>query len=136
MGMNKKYMLDTNICIYIAKNKPASVLAQFKTLSINQIVMSVITYGELSLGAEKSQYKQTTTQKLNNLIQIIPVISMSESVGNIYGIIRADLEKKGQIIANNDLWIAAHAMEQNITLVSNNIKEFNRIPDLSLENWV
>ena len=134
--MNKKYMLDTNICIYIAKNKPASVLAQFKTLSINQIVMSVITYGELSLGAEKSQYKQTTTQKLNNLIQIIPVISMSESVGNIYGIIRADLEKKGQIIGNNDLWIAAHAMEQNITLVSNNIKEFNRIPDLSLENWV
>lgn len=134
--MNKKYMLDTNICIYIAKNKPVGVLRHFKTLSINQIVMSVITYGELSLGAEKSQHKQTTTQKLINLIQIIPVIPMSDSVGNIYGIIRADLEKKGQIIGNNDLWIAAHAMEQNITLVSNNIKEFERVPGLSLENWV
>ena len=134
--MNKQYMLDTNICIYIAKNKPISVLEHFKKLKVKQIVMSVITYGELSLGAEKSQHKQKIMQKLIDLTQIIPVIPISESVGNIYGVIRADLEKKGKIIGNNDLWIAAHAMEQNITLVSNNVKEFNRIPGLSLENWV
>lgn len=134
--MNQQYMLDTNICIYIAKNKPISVLEYFKTLKVDQVVMSVITYGELSIGAEKSQHRQATIQKLLNLIQIIPVIPMSGSVGSIYGKIRADLEQKGKIIGNNDLWIAAHAIEQNLTLVSNNIKEFNRISELSLENWV
>lgn len=134
--MNPKYMLDTNICIYIAKNKPVSVLEHFKTLKVSQLVMSVITFGELSIGAEKSQHRQATLEKLINLIQIIPVIPMSSDVGGIYGKIRADLELKGQIIGNNDLWIAAHAIEQNLILVSNNLKEFNRISELSLENWV
>jgi len=136
MGMNPRYMLDTNICIYIAKNKPISVLEKFKTLQVNQIFMSLITYGELYIGAEKSQYKQKTLQKLENLIQIIPVIPMSCAVGSIYGKIRADLEVKGEIIGNNDLWIAAHAIERELTLVSNNLKEFSRISELSLENWV
>lgn len=134
--MNPRYMLDTNICIYIAKNKPISVLEKFKTLQVNQIFMSLITYGELYIGAEKSQYKQKTLQKLENLIQIIPVIPMSCAVGSIYGKIRADLEVKGEIIGNNDLWIAAHAIERELTLVSNNLKEFSRISELSLENWV
>ena len=134
--MNPQYMLDTNICIYIAKNKPISVLEKFKTLQVNQIFMSLITYGELYIGAEKSQYKQKTLQKLENLIQIIPVIPMSCAVGSIYGKIRADLEVKGEIIGNNDLWIAAHAIERELTLVSNNLKEFSRISELSLENWV
>lgn len=134
--MNPQYMLDTNICIYIAKNKPVSVLEKFKTLQVNQIFMSVITYGELYIGAEKSQYKEKTLQKLEKLIQIIPVIPMACEVGSVYGKIRADLEAKGEIICNNDLWIAAHAIEKQLILVSNNLKEFNRISDLSLENWV
>jgi tRNA(fMet)-specific endonuclease VapC len=134
--MKAQYMLDTNICIYIAKNKPLSVLEHFKRLQVNQIVMSVITYGELFTGAEKSQTRQATLNKLERLTQIIPVISMSSEVGEFYGRIRAELEFKGKIIGNNDLWIAAHALEQNLTLVSNNLKEFNRIPDLLLENWV
>lgn len=129
-------MLDTNICIYIAKNKPVSVLERFKRLRVNQVVMSVITYGELKVGAEKSQHKKESLQKLSQLINIIPVLDLSNKVGAIYGIIRANLEVKGQVIGNNDLWIAAHALEQNCTLVSNNIKEFDRIKELSLENWV
>lgn len=134
--MNPKYMLDTNICIYIAKNKPMRVLERFKTLEVNQLVMSVITYGELSIGAEKSQQRKATLQKLINLTQIIPIMPMSADVAGVYGKIRADLEIKGQIIGNNDLWIAAHAIEQDLILVSNNLKEFNRISELSLENWV
>ncbi|MBF0266606.1 MAG: type II toxin-antitoxin system VapC family toxin [Gammaproteobacteria bacterium] len=134
--MKAEYMLDTNICIYIGKNKPQSVLERFRHLSVNQVVMSVITYGELKVGAEKSQQKKLTLDKLNILIEIIPVIPMSIEVGNIYGTIRANLESKGKIIGNNDLWIAAHALEQNLTLVSNNIKEFERIDQLLLENWV
>ena len=134
--MNPQFMLDTNICIYIIKKKPLSVLEKFKTLEVNQVVMSVVTYGELYLGAEKSQYRQSTLQKLKNLTQIIPVIPMSCEVGDVYGAIRADLEIKGQIIANNDLWIAAHAIERKMTLVSNNLKEFNRINKISIENWV
>ena len=98
--------------------------------------MSVVTYGEFYLGAEKSQYRQSTLQKLKNLTQIIPVIPMSCEVGDVYGAIRADLELKGQIIGNNDLWIAAHAIERKMTLVSNNLKEFNRINRISIENWV
>lgn len=134
--MNPQFMLDTNICIYIIKKKPLSVLEKFKTLEVNQVVMSVVTYGELYLGAEKSQYRQSTLQKLKNLTQIIPVIPMSCEVGDVYGVIRADLELKGQIIGNNDLWIAAHAIERKMTLVSNNLKEFNRINQISIENWV
>ena len=79
--MNPQFMLDTNICIYIIKKKPLSVLEKFKTLEVNQVVMSVVTYGELYLGAEKSQYRQSTLQKLKNLTQIIPVIPMSCEVG-------------------------------------------------------
>lgn len=136
MGLNSQYILDTNICIYIAKNKPVSVLDKFKTLQINQVVMSVITYGELYVGAQKSQYKQASLQKLKGLTRLIPVLPMSSDVGRLYGEIRADLELKGQIIGNNDLWIAAHAKERNLTLVSNNLKEFSRIDNLALENWV
>ena len=134
--MNPQFMLDTNICIYIIKKKPLSVLEKFKTLEVNQVVMSVVTYGELYLGAEKSQYRQSTLQKLKNLTQIIPVIPMSCEVSDVYGAIRADLELNGQIIGNNDLWIAAHAIERKMTLVSNNLKEFNHINRISIENWV
>jgi len=134
--MSTQYMLDTNICIYIAKNKPVKVLEHFKSLEVNQVVMSVITYGELKVGAEKSQQKKSTLEKLARLVEIIPVIPLSNRVGDVYGNVRARLEKSGNIIGNNDLWIASHALEQKLTLVSNNIKEFKRIEELELENWI
>jgi len=98
--------------------------------------MSLITHGELMFGAEKSQYRNQTIEKLNRLIEIIPVVFPEHQVAEHYGEIRAVLERSGQPIGANDLWIAAHARSLGMTLVSNNIKEFERVPELKLENWL
>lgn len=130
------YMLDTNICIYIAKKRPENVLHKFEQLTVGEVGMSTITYGELLYGAQKSQHPRQTQHALEQLASLIPPLPISTDTGKNYGKIRDYLEKKGKIIGNNDLWIAAHALSLRITLVTNNMKEFSRIPHLKLENWV
>jgi tRNA(fMet)-specific endonuclease VapC len=130
------YLLDTNICIYIAKKSPAAVLNRFEKLSIGEVGMSTITYGELIFGAQKSQHPKKTLSLLEELASLIPPLPLSTETGKFYGKIREMLEKKGNIIVNNDLWIAAHALSLNTTLVTNNMKEFSRIPHLKLDNWI
>ncbi len=98
--------------------------------------MSFVTHGELIFGAEKSQYRDQTIEKLNRLIEIILVLSSVPHMAKHYGEIRAFLERSGQPIGANDLWIAAHARSLDMILVSNNIKEFERVPKLKLENWL
>lgn len=134
--MALQYLLDTNICIYIAKKSPASVLDRFEHLSIGEVGMSTITYGELIFGAQKSQHPKKTLHILDELASLIPPLPLSTDTGKFYGKIRETLETEGRIIGNNDLWIAAHTLSLNITLVTNNIKEFSRVPHLKLENWV
>lgn len=134
--MSLRYLLDTNICIYIAKQKPSSVLHKFEELSIGEVGISTITYGELIYGAQKSQHPKKTLHTLEELISIIPSIPISTEVGRCYGEIRSKLEKQGKPIGNNDLWIAAHAIVLELTLVTNNVKEFERIQPLKIENWV
>nr|MDQ2995021.1 PIN domain-containing protein [Pseudomonadota bacterium] len=97
--------------------------------------MSRITYGELIFGAQKSQQLKKTLHLLEELASLIPPLPISTDTGKFYGKIRATLEKQGKIIGNNDLCIAAHALALNITLVTNNMKGFSRIPHLKLENW-
>jgi len=133
--MKLKYMLDTNICIYIAKEKPESVLMHFEEVSVGEMAMSTITYGELLYGAHKSKYKNQVVRKLEELSHIIPPLPLPIDAGEYYGKVRATLEKKGRPIGNNDLWIAAHALSLDITLVTNNTKEFKRVSKLKLENW-
>lgn len=133
--MKPRYMLDTNICIYIAKQRPPEVRARFERLRPGQLVMSAITYGELSYGASKSNQSSKALAQLEELIQDIPVTDLDYSAGQAYGEIRARLEQQGRLIGNNDLWIAAHAVSLNLTLVTNNEREFKRIQGLSLENW-
>ena len=130
------YMLDTNICIYIIKKKPPSVLTRFQSLQPNDVAMSLITYGELKYGALRSQHAQKALNILQELQQIIPVLPMTHLVADHYASIRQTLESKGKPIGNNDLWIAAHALALDLTLVSNNIREFERVEALKLENWV
>lgn len=130
------FLLDTNICIYIAKKKPLEVLAHFEKLSIGQVGMSTVTYGELLFGAHKSQHPKKTMMILEELIELIPPLPIPKEAGNYYGQIRCALEKAGKLIGNNDLWIAAHALALNTVLVTNNVKEFHRIPHLKIENWV
>jgi len=128
-------MLDTNICIYIAKQQPPEVKARFERLKPGQLVMSVITYGELCCGANKSNQRARALAQLDELVQDIPVEDLSSAASQTYGEIRALLEKQGRMIGNNDLWIAAHAVALNVTLATNNEREFLRVAGLSVENW-
>ena len=134
--MTVRYLLDTNICIYIAKKKPLEVYQRLSELVVGDVGMSLITLGELRFGAEKSQHRDIALEKLNRLVNYIPIILPSEKTAEKYAQIRGFLEKKGQPIGNNDLWIAAHALSLNTTLVTNNTKEFIKAPDLLVENWV
>jgi tRNA(fMet)-specific endonuclease VapC len=131
-----RYLLDTNICIYIAKQRPPAVAARFAKLAIGSVGMSLITFGELRYGAEKSMQRVEALEALHRLSELIPVMTPDESVGERYGALRAQLERIGTPIGNNDLWIAAHALDLGVTLVSNNTREFERVPKLKLDNWV
>lgn len=134
--MALRYLLDTNICIYIAKQRPLSVLQRFERLEVGSVAMSIVTYGELLFGAEKSQHSQQSMNTLEALAKLIPPLPLSIEVGRHYAHIRASLEKQGTPIGNNDLWISAHALALNTTLVTNNLKEFSRVQDLKVENWI
>lgn len=134
--MKLKYILDTNICIYIAKQKPIEVLKRFETLDVGEVGMSMITHAELLYGAKRSHHPQKATETLEQLISLIPAQPLHDNVAEHYANIRADLAGKGTMIGNNDLWIAAHVCAMNKILVSNNLKEFERVQGLKLENWV
>jgi tRNA(fMet)-specific endonuclease VapC len=134
--MTARYLLDTNICIYIHRQRPEKVYARFQKLESGDAVISVITWGELLYGAEKSRQRDKVLHLLEEFKSFIPVLPMPENAGNEYGVIRASLESEGKPIGNNDLWIAAHAKADAITLVSNNVREFNRVPGLKVQNWV
>ena len=138
MGKNPtvRYLLDTNICIYIAKGQPLAVRARFDQHTLNDLAMSTITLGELRFGAEKSQARDRALATIEQLMQVIPACSLPLAAGEHYGQIRATLQKQGQPIGNNDLWLAAHARAEGWILVSNNTREFERVPGLQLENWV
>ena len=129
------FMLDTNICIYIQRHKPPSVLARFQAIKPGQAVISVITWGEMHYGAAKSRQSKLALKLLEGFADLVPVLPMPPACGKAYGQIRADLEKVGRPIGNNDLWIAAHALASGLTLVTNNAREFERIPHLNIENW-
>jgi tRNA(fMet)-specific endonuclease VapC len=133
--MRRRYMLDTDICIYLAKNQHPQVTARFERLKPDQLVMSAITHGELQCGANKSSHRSRTLAQLAELIQYIPVENLTSSASQAYGEIRATLEKQGRMIGNNDLWIGAHAMALGVTLATNNERGFKRIAGLSVENW-
>jgi tRNA(fMet)-specific endonuclease VapC len=131
-----RYLLDTNICIYIKNHRPAEVLARFSKLPPGKVAMSAITYGELCFGAEKSSKPKETRHILEQLITLIPVLSLDAAVSISYGKIRQHLQADGKLIGNNDLWIAAHALAAKLILVTNNVGEFERVPSLRIENWV
>jgi len=130
------FMLDTDTCIYIKKQKPPQVLKKFQTLSPAEVCMSAITFAELMNGALKSQLIEHNLAKLKILRQIIRVEPFDEKAAEKYGYIRSTLERKGMIIGSNDLLIAAHALSVHKTLVTNNEREFSRIEGLLIVNWV
>ena len=133
--MSIRYMLDTNMCIYLRQNRPAEVTTRFRKMQHGDAVLSVITYGELLYGAERSQQRTRALESLARLVSLLPVLPLSEEAASAYVEIRATLEKRGEMIGGNDLWIAAHAKSAGLTLVTNNEREFKRVPGLKLQNW-
>ncbi|HEY1659890.1 MAG TPA: type II toxin-antitoxin system VapC family toxin [Candidatus Sulfotelmatobacter sp.] len=133
--MSFRYLLDTNICIYIRQRRPEAVLRHFGKLRPGDAALSVVTYGELFYGAQKSSQPKAALERLTELLQLLPPLPLPDNAGQIYGTIRAKLESKGELIGNNDLWIAAHAMASEMILVTNNEREFHRISSLKVQNW-
>ena len=133
--MEPRFLLDTNICIYIRQKRPAEVLRRFRSLHPGEAALSVITYGELLYGATKSAQRIEALERLRELISLLPALPLPETAGETYGTIRAHLEAKGAMIGNNDLWTAAHALASNLTLVTNNEREFRRVRGLKVQNW-
>jgi tRNA(fMet)-specific endonuclease VapC len=133
--MEMRYLLDTDIFIFIRQRKPLDVAERFDRLHPGEAAISVITYGELLYGAAKSERSADAFARLAAVTDLLPILPVPKGAGEVYGKIRAELESKGEMIGNNDLWIAAHAVESGLTLVTNNQGEFRRVRGLKVQNW-
>lgn len=133
--MPPRFLLDTNICIYIRRKRPPELLTRFTKLRPGEAAISVFTFGELLFGAEKSSRRTEALAQLHELTAVLPVLPLASEAAAAYGAVRADLQVRGETIGNNDLWIAAHAMAAGLVLVTNNEKEFRRIAGLKVQNW-
>lgn len=130
-----KYMLDTNICIFAIRNSNDNVLKKFREHLEDELYISSITLAELMYGVEKSRKPEQNRNALLQFLTLIDIKEFSEKAAIEYGKIRAFLENQGTPIGPLDTLIAAHAVSENMILVTHNTKEFLRIPDLTVENW-
>jgi tRNA(fMet)-specific endonuclease VapC len=130
-----KYLLDTNIVIYVMKRRPIEVLGVFN-LNASRMAISVITLSELHHGAEKSERVHENLAMIEEFSSRLEVLTYGPKASQHYGSIRSSLEKSGATIGVNDLHIAAHARSEGLVLVTNNVDEFSRVPSLQIENWV
>ncbi len=133
--MKLTYLLDTNICIYIIKEKPADVIRRFLSLTPDDIGISTITLAELEYGVSKSQHPERNRQALEKILRPLQILSFDEKAAFQYGQIRKNLEKSGTPLGSIDYLIAAHALSLGAVLVTNNENEFNRVRSLRVENW-
>ncbi len=131
-----KLLLDTNICIYVIKNKPPGVRENLNKYRPGDIAISVITVAELWYGVTKSKAIEKNRDALHAFLIPFEILSYDEQAAYAYGKIRTSLEKTGTPIGSLDLLIAAQAIAHNLVLVSNNLREFSRIPNLQSKNWV
>lgn len=130
-----RYLLDTNIVIYVIKRRPLEVLSTFNQ-NAGRMAISAITLAELLHGAEKSSQPAANLGVVEDFCSRLEVLPYTVKAAQHYGAIRASLEKAGQPIGVNDLHIAGHARSEGLTLVTNNMKEFAKVPALQLENWI
>ena len=129
-----RYLLDTNIVIYVIKRRPLQALELFNQHA-SRMAISAITLAELMHGAEKSSRPPTNLAVVEDFCSRLEVLAYGAKAAQHYGSIRTVLERQGQTIGVNDLHIAAHARSEGLTLVTNNMREFERVEALQLENW-
>jgi len=130
------YMLDTNICSYILKSRPLSVKAHFEKVGTRSLCISTVVLAELYYGAARHPQGSSIRKEIEEFISRLTVIPWDEKAADHYGQIRAVMEKDGKPIGAMDMMIAAHARSQGATLVSNNTRHFDKVPELLLANWV
>ncbi len=130
-----KFLIDTNICIYIMNNRPPEVFQKFKSIQVGDIGISSITVSELHYGVSKSKRIEENLKRLEEFLVPFEVLPYDENASKYYGRIRSHLEKQGNLIGPLDLLIAAHALSNGLILITNNEKEFKRIKSLKTENW-
>ena len=132
-----KYLLDTNICIYIINEKPEKVLKKIEQYPVHEFGISSITHAELQYGVNKSKNKNTNQDALDEFLLPLTILPFhGKRLVACYGEIRVLLESKGRTIGPLDMLIAAHALSLDLKIISNNIKKFERIPNLKCENWI
>ena len=132
-----KYFLDTNICIYIINEKPKKILRKFERYPVHEFGISSITQAELQYGVAKSKNKITNQDALDEFLLPLTIFPFhGEKLVMCYGETRTFLESKGQLIGPLDMLIAAHALSLDLTIVSNNIQDLSRVPNLKCENWI
>lgn len=132
--MAARYLLDSNICIYAMKHRPAPLLRRLERAA-PVAALSVIVYGELWFGQQTSANRDAAGASLAVLLESIEVLPLPAAAGTHYGVIRATLKQDGTPIGTNDTWIAAHALAADLTLITNNEREFRRVAGLRVENW-
>jgi tRNA(fMet)-specific endonuclease VapC len=130
------YLIDTNICIYIIKQQPIQVLEKFRQFSVGEIGISAVSVAELQFGVARSSNPNKNQQALELVLATLSVMPFDHATAVFYGQVRHLLEKKGTPICSFDTLIAAHALQLNRILVTNNVREFSRVPHLRLENWI
>ncbi len=130
------FLIDTNICIYIMNDHPPEVIQKFRQIGVGNICISSITVSELQYGACKSKQIKRNMKRLDEFLSPFEILAYDENASNYYGKIRSHLEKQGTVIGPLDMLIAAHALSKDLTLITNNEKEFNRVKSLKVTNWV
>jgi tRNA(fMet)-specific endonuclease VapC len=129
------YLIDTNICIYVMNKRPPEVIQKFKNTEIGQIGISSITVSELYDGVFKSKFQKENAKRLEEFFTPFEILTYDVNASKFYGAIRSQLENQDSVIGPLDMLIAAHALSNDLVLVTNNEKEFNRIESLKIENW-
>jgi len=133
--MSIKYMLDTNICIYMMNKRSPDIIEQIKQHMSDGLCISSITLSELEYGAAKSANYERNIVAIQKILSLFSVLPYDEAAASCYGTIRAQLERNGQTIGSLDMFIGAHAKSKGLVLVTNNMKEFERIEGLVVEDW-
>ena len=131
-----RYLLDTNICLYLIRRRPPQVLERFQRCAIGDIGLSTVTLAELDFGAAKSEFPVKNREALEAFTLPLEIVSFDDAAAKDYGAVRATLERQGTPIGAIDLLIAAHALSLRVILVTNNVREFAKVQGLQVENWM
>ena len=129
------YLLDTNICIYVINERSSKIVDTFKSIPMGEIALSTVTLAELEYGASKSAQRERNRRMLLGFASPFRILPFDSADAEVFGLLRSHLERAGTPIGPYDMQIAAQAVNRNYILVTNNVREFNRIPGLKIENW-